>query len=51
MYAVIKPLHPILSRLAPKMFTTTEQLGRAMISVARNGYERHVLETVDINRL
>jgi len=51
MYAVIKPLYPILRRLAPTMFTTTEQLGRAMISVARNGYERHVLETVDINRL
>jgi uncharacterized protein YbjT (DUF2867 family) len=51
MYAVIKPLYPILKRVAPTMFTTTEQLGRAMISVARNGYERHVLETVDINRL
>jgi uncharacterized protein YbjT (DUF2867 family) len=51
MYTVIKPLYPILRRLAPTMFTTTEQLGRAMISVARNGYERHVLETVDINRL
>jgi uncharacterized protein YbjT (DUF2867 family) len=51
MYAVIKPLYPLLNRIAPTMFTTTEQLGRAMISVARNGYERHVLETADINRL
>jgi uncharacterized protein YbjT (DUF2867 family) len=51
MYVVIKPLYPILNRLAPTLFTTTDQLSRAMISVARNGYERHVLETPDINRL
>ncbi len=51
MYAVIKPLYPILRRLAPTMFTTTKQLGRAMIAVARNGYSRSVLETADINRL
>lgn len=51
MYAVLKPLYPLLNRIAPTMFTTTEQLGRAMISVARSGYERHVLETVDINRV
>ena len=51
MYAVIKPLYPIVRRLAPTMITTTEQLGRAMLSVARNGYARHVLETADINRL
>jgi uncharacterized protein YbjT (DUF2867 family) len=35
MYAVIKPLYPALKHLAPAMFTTTEQLGRAMIAVAR----------------
>jgi len=51
MYAVIKPLYPIVRRLAPTMITTTEQLGRAMLAVARNGYARHVLETADINRL
>jgi uncharacterized protein YbjT (DUF2867 family) len=51
MYVVIKPLYPILRRLAPTKFTTTEQLGRAMIAVGRNGYSRHVLETTDINRL
>src|SRR6266550_3915650 len=51
MYAVLKPLYPLLNRIAPTMFTTTEQLGRAMISVARHGYSRSVLETADINRL
>jgi hypothetical protein len=51
MYAVLKPLYPMLRRLAPNMFTTTERLGRAMITVARGGYPRHILEMADINRL
>ena len=51
MYAVTKPVYPILKRLAPTMVTTTEQLARAMIAVARNGYSTHVLEMADINRL
>jgi len=33
------------------MIMTTEQLGRAMLAVARNGYATHVLEMADINRL
>jgi len=41
----------LLHRLAPKYVTTTEQLGRAMIKVARSGYPRAVLESEDINRL
>jgi hypothetical protein len=31
--------------------TTTEQVGRAMIRVARQGYPKPVLENEDINRL
>jgi uncharacterized protein YbjT (DUF2867 family) len=50
-YAAIRPIYPLLKRVAPAMITTTEQLGRAMIAVARNGYATHVLETADINRL
>ncbi|HEV7596341.1 MAG TPA: NAD-dependent epimerase/dehydratase family protein [Gemmatimonadaceae bacterium] len=50
-YAVIGPIYPLLRRIAPSMITTTEQLGRAMIAVARNGYSTHVLETAGINRL
>ncbi|MDQ6690140.1 MAG: NAD-dependent epimerase/dehydratase family protein [Gemmatimonadota bacterium] len=50
-YAVAKPIYPILKRVAPAMVTTTEKLGRAMIAVARNGYSTHVLEMADINRL
>ena len=37
------------SRTAPNYMTTTEQVGRAMIKVARDGYPRPVLESDDIN--
>lgn len=50
-YAFTKPLYPILKRLAPTMVTTTEQLARAMLAVARNGYTTHVLEMADIIRV
>jgi uncharacterized protein YbjT (DUF2867 family) len=49
-YAVIKPLYPLLRRLSPKMMTTTQQMGRAMISVAREGFATPVLEMRDITR-
>ena len=51
MYAITKPIYPILRRLAPTMVTTTEELARAMLAVARNGYSTHVLEMVDIIRI
>ncbi len=49
LYAVTRPLHPILKALLPNYVTTTEQLGRAMIAVARNGFNKPILETSDIN--
>jgi hypothetical protein len=30
--------------------TTSERMGRAMISVVRNGYPSPILESADINR-
>jgi uncharacterized protein YbjT (DUF2867 family) len=51
MYAVIKPVYPILRRLAPTVVTTTDELARAMLAVARNGYSTHVLEMADIIRI
>ena len=48
-YAVTTPLFPVLSRVVPNAVTTTEQVGRAMIAVARNGFPRPVLEQRDIN--
>jgi uncharacterized protein YbjT (DUF2867 family) len=50
-YVALRPLYPIVKRISPNMITTTEQLGRAMLAVARNGYPSHVLEMSDINRL
>ena len=48
-YAVVAPMYPLLRRLAPKYVTTTEQLGRAMICVAKRGAAKRVLESEDIN--
>jgi uncharacterized protein YbjT (DUF2867 family) len=50
-YVVAAPLLSYLARSAPKYMTTSEQLGRAMIKVARDGYPKPVLESEDINRL
>jgi uncharacterized protein YbjT (DUF2867 family) len=50
-YVVASPLLTWLNRAAPKYMTTTEQVGRAMIKVARDGYPKPVLESEDINRV
>ena len=50
LYAVTKPLLPLLRWLLPQYVTTTEILGRAMIRVAQNGYPKRILETRDINQ-
>ena len=48
-YVGTAPLLSLLNRVAPKYMTTTEQVGRAMIAVARDGFPRPVLESEDIN--
>jgi len=48
-YAVIAPLYPVWKALFPKYVTTTAQVGRAMIGVAKNGAPQRVLESRDIN--
>ena len=50
-YVGTAPLLSLLNRVAPKYMTTTEQVGRAMIKVAREGYPKAVLESEDINRV
>jgi uncharacterized protein YbjT (DUF2867 family) len=50
-YVASAPLLSLLNRVAPKFMTTTEQVGRAMIKVARDGYFKPVLESEDINRV
>jgi uncharacterized protein YbjT (DUF2867 family) len=50
-YVVAAPLLSYLNRVAPAYMTTSEQLGRAMIKVARDGYLKPVLESEDINSI
>ena len=50
-YDVTWPLWSVLRRLTPRLVTSTEQIGRGMIRVAREGYPRKVLEMEDINGL
>jgi len=51
MYAVMKPLLPLLKRLMPGQIVTTERFGRAMLIVVRQGAPKNVLESRDINAL
>lgn len=50
-YVLLAPVMPIFKRLFPGYFTTSEQMGRAMIHLARHGSAKRILETVDINAL
>jgi hypothetical protein len=51
LYAIAKPLLPLLKRVMPGQIVTTEQFGRAMLLVARQGAPKRVLESADINAL
>jgi hypothetical protein len=48
-YALLKPVMPLLKRAWPQYVTTTEQIARAMLKVAREAAAMRVLETPDIN--
>jgi uncharacterized protein YbjT (DUF2867 family) len=50
-YALTRPLWSVLLGAFPQYVTTTEQIGRAMIRVAKQGASRRVFETRDINAL
>jgi uncharacterized protein YbjT (DUF2867 family) len=47
-YTLGKPLLPIFKKIFPDSFLTTEQVGLAMLGVARKGYPRRILEIKDI---
>ena len=46
--SITRPILPLLKKLFPNQVTTTEELGRAMLAVARDGYIKPVLEPGDI---
>ena len=50
-YTIAGPVLPLLKRLFPRLITTTEQIGRAMLVVAKRGAPSIILEQADINRL
>jgi uncharacterized protein YbjT (DUF2867 family) len=50
-YRLMAPLLPIVGALAPNQVTTTRQMGRAMLQIARAGSPLRILETRDINAL
>src|SRR6202453_1461359 len=47
-YALTRPLLPLLLRAFPNQVLTTDEIGRAMILVARDGAPKPILETGDI---
>jgi uncharacterized protein YbjT (DUF2867 family) len=50
LYAVMTPVYPLMKALLGKYVTTTEDLGRAMIRIAKHGSPKRVLENQDLNR-
>ena len=50
-YAISGPLLPLVRMFAPTSVITTEELGRAMIRVARQGAPKQVLENRDLRAL
>lgn len=51
LYTVLAPISPLMVRYLPQYVTTTRVMARAMLKVARDGYDKRVLESVDINAL
>ncbi len=47
-YAISKPLMPLLRRAFPNHVLSTRDIGSAMLSVAKRGYPKTILETADI---
>lgn len=50
-YAIARPLLPLLRRAFPRYVLTTQEIGLAMLGVARQGYSKRVLETKDIRSI
>ena len=49
-YSLTAPLAPLLKRVAPGSIATSQEMGRAMLAVAKHGFEKRVLENRDITR-
>ncbi|MGO4495853.1 NAD-dependent epimerase/dehydratase family protein [Paenibacillus sp. 2RAB27] len=45
---ILRPIFPLLQKWFPNAVIDSEQIGRAMIAVARDGYPKAILESSDI---
>jgi uncharacterized protein YbjT (DUF2867 family) len=50
-YAIFGPMLPVMKKMFPKSMTSTQELGRAMIKVAKSGWESWGIEAGDIGRI
>jgi uncharacterized protein YbjT (DUF2867 family) len=50
-YSLTKPLLPLLRAMLPDQILSTPQVGQAMLAAVRNGSQKRVLESPDINAL
>jgi uncharacterized protein YbjT (DUF2867 family) len=50
LYKCIKPILPLFRWALPNQILSTRDMGRAMLAIARRGYEKRILETKDICR-
>lgn len=50
-YSTVGVLYPVLARVAPRIVTTTEKVGLALIRAARDGAPTDLLENAAINEL
>ncbi len=50
-YTITRPLLPLLQWAIPAHIATTEEVGKAMIAVAKRGAEKKILENKDIRVL
>lgn len=51
MYDVFSPLYPVLVKLMRNFVISTEELGKAMLRIAKHGAPKHVLGTADLVRI
>ena len=47
-YAITTPVLPMLKAIFPRHIATTEEIGRAMLTVVRRGFPKSVLEAGDL---
>ena len=51
LYVLLAPVYPLLKFFLPRHVTTTENIGRAMLIVAKQGASKNVLENADIDQI